>query len=91
LLPLIGNDRAFLERFKKGWRDVIFDAKTKAILEFTEKLTREPASVSKSDNDGLKAQSLTDEQILDVVLIIGEMNLSNRISMGLGVEPPVDR
>ena len=63
------------------------DDQTQAILEFAEKLTREPASMRESDIETLKAKGLTEQQILDVVLIVSEMNFSNRISSGLGVEP----
>lgn len=61
---------------------------TRAILDFAEKITRDAASTRESDIQGLKAQGLTERQILDVVLIASHFNLVNRIATALGVEPP---
>ena len=87
MLPLIGNDRKLLEQLKQNWRDIDLDSQTRALLEFAERLTREPSSILESDIEVLRANGLSDEQILDAVLIMSEMNFSNRISSGLGVEP----
>lgn len=74
MLPLIGNNSDLLEQLKRNWREANVDDQARAILELAEKLTRDPASVKRSDIEGLRAKGLSDLQILDVVLITSEMN-----------------
>ena len=77
-----------MEQLKGNWREAAVDDETRAILEFAEKITRDATSTRESDIQRLKAQGLTERQILDVVLIASHFNLVNRIASALGVEPP---
>ena len=62
------------------------DPQTKGMLDYASKLTRNPASMEKSDVEELRALGLTDEQILSVVLITCTFNFMTRLADGLGVE-----
>ena len=63
-----------------------FDDETLAIVEFVEKLTREPFEMTKGDVQKLRQVELEDKQILSVVLITSMYAFMNRLADGLGVE-----
>ena len=56
------------------------------IVRYAEKLTMAPGAMTESDLGELRAEGLTDKDILDLTLIVGYFNFVNRIAMGLGVE-----
>ena len=63
-----------------------FDDKTLAIVEFVEKLTREPSEMTEGDVQKLRQVELEDKQILSVVLITSMFAFMNRLADGLGVD-----
>ncbi|MBT3941171.1 MAG: hypothetical protein HOC77_03420 [Chloroflexi bacterium] len=67
------------------------DADTIAMCDYAVKLTRHPELVTEDDVIGLRDRGLSDEQIISVVLITCQFNFSNRVTMGLGLEPPPGR
>ncbi|MDA1258489.1 MAG: hypothetical protein O3C10_11720 [Chloroflexi bacterium] len=73
------------------YRKSDLDAVTKAMCDYAVKLTSNPEAASESDVEGLRAHGLSDKQILSVVLITCQFNFSNRLTMGLGIEPPPGR
>src|SRR5210317_2061501 len=56
------------------------------IVRHAEKLTTAPGAMTESDLGDLRAEGLSDKDILDLTLIVGYFNFVNRIAMGLGVE-----
>ena len=56
------------------------------IVRHAEKLTNAPGAMTESDLGELRAEGLSDKDILDLTLIVGYFNFVNRIAMGLGVE-----
>ena len=57
-----------------------------ALLEFAEKLTREPSSCRERDIHLLRQAGWNDRAILDATLVISYFAFVNRIADGLGVE-----
>ena len=55
------------------------------IVRYAEKLTSAPGAMTESDLGELRAEGLTDSDILDLTLIVGYFNFVNRIALGLGV------
>jgi uncharacterized peroxidase-related enzyme len=55
------------------------------IVIHAEKLTSAPAAMTESDLDPLRAEGLTDSDILDITLVVAYFNFVNRIALGLGV------
>jgi uncharacterized peroxidase-related enzyme len=55
------------------------------IVIHAEKLTSAPAAMTESDLDPLRAERLTDRDILDISLLVAYFNFVNRIALGLGV------
>ena len=60
----------------------VFSAEEQAILRFTELLTSYPGSIDPSDLDALGAH-FTEEQIVELVLVIATANWTNRVNDGL--------
>ena len=55
------------------------------IVIHAEKLTSAPSAMTESDLDPLRAEGLTDRDILDITLVVAYFNFVNRIALGLGV------
>jgi len=55
------------------------------IVRHAEKLTTAPGAMTESDLGELRAEGLSDKDILDITLIVGYFNFVNRIALGLGV------
>jgi uncharacterized peroxidase-related enzyme len=70
----------------RDWRRAELSEADRALLEYTEKVTREPWTVKQGDIDGLKSHGFTETAILDACQIIGYFNYVNRLADGLGVE-----
>jgi uncharacterized peroxidase-related enzyme len=56
------------------------------IVRHAEKLTSAPAAMTESDLGELRAVGLSDEDILNLTLIVAYFNFVNRIALGLGVD-----
>lgn len=72
------------EKFAADWRTAGLDRPTTALLEFAHQLTVEPASISRSDIEGLRSHGFNDEGITTAVEVIAFFNFINRIAEGLG-------
>ena len=62
-----------------------FSPKEQAALKFAEKLTRESRNITDTDVAALKPH-FTEEQIVDLDVLVGLVNLTNRVSDPLGAE-----
>ena len=58
----------------------------KAMIDFSLKLTREPATVKREHLEFLQQQGFSEEQVVDIVLITCTFNFMDRLADGLGVE-----
>ncbi len=63
----------------------ILEPRLSNIVIHAEKLTSAPAAMTESDLDPLRAEGLTDSDILDITLVVAYFNFVNRIALGLGV------
>ncbi len=73
------------------YRNGNWDAKTRAMLDYSSQLTRDPQSMTKADFEGLKEKGLTEDEILATVLITCVFAFMTRLADGLGVEPAEGR
>lgn len=62
-----------------------FSEKEEAALDFAEKLTRDPHAIGDEDIAALKPH-FSEEQIVDLDMLIGLANLTNRVTDPLGAE-----
>jgi uncharacterized peroxidase-related enzyme len=75
-----------VESFQQDYKKAVSDEKTRAILEFSEKMTLTPSKMSEEDIKGLREAGLADKDILETVHIAAFFNYINRIVDSLGVD-----
>lgn len=80
-------DHETADAVRSNWRKAGLDGGTVALLEFAERLTREPSGTGPADVDRLRAAGWDDRAIHDVTQVIAYFNYINRIADGLGVDP----
>jgi uncharacterized peroxidase-related enzyme len=73
-----------MERIQRDGVDAALDPRRKAILDFSAKLSRDPASVDPADVAPLRAQGLTDLEILDLTHAVAMFAWANRLMQTLG-------
>lgn len=74
-----------VDLFADDWRAAGLDPPTNALMEYAEKLTREPAAVGRTDIDDLRSHGFGDEAISSATQVVAYFNYINRIAEGLGV------
>lgn len=81
------KDETKLSQLQQDFESADLTEKEKALCRFAKTLTAEPNRAEDSGLvDPLKAEGLTDREILDATLVIAYFNFVNRIVMALGVE-----
>lgn len=62
----------------------------KAMLDFSEKLTKDSAQISEKDRQILRNHDLSEEDIWDVCEVAAFFNMSNRLASATGMKPNPD-
>ncbi len=75
-----------MEQIKADWRKLDLSPAERAMLEFCEKLTLTPSSMTRQDTDRLREEGWTDRDILDITQICAYFNYRDRMADALGVE-----
>lgn len=75
-----------LKVFVKDYKSIKLTPEINVLLDYAFNLTALPYTISQNEIDNLKAFKWSDEDILQVNLIISYFNFVNRIALGLGVE-----
>lgn len=75
-----------IEILLKDYRDAELDAADRAMLDYTDKLTREPWAMVEGDVEALRQAGFCDNGILDICQVAGYYAFVNRLADGLGVE-----
>jgi uncharacterized peroxidase-related enzyme len=70
----------------RDWRQALLRPVDAALCAYAEKLTREPANMTREDIDALRAQGLDDRAIHDATQVISYFNYINRVADALGIE-----
>ena len=84
-LHLLTKDEHLVSGLKKNYLQVDLDEKTKVILDYAVKLTKNPSSVTDEDVEMLRVSGCSDLEILDICQITSYFNFVNRMAQGLGV------
>lgn len=79
------GDRDLAEALKKDYREAPLDEATRALLDYTVKLTLHAHTCSEQDLEQLRAEGFSEEEIVEAVALIGMMNYLNRIADALGI------
>ena len=80
-------DYELADRVRADWRSAGLDGPTSALMEYGEKLTRAPGSVTATDVARLRDAGWDDCAIHDAAQVVSYFNYVNRIADGLGVDP----
>ena len=81
-----GGDDLAVEQIKADWRKLDLSPAERAMLEFCEKLTLTPSSMTRQDTDRLREEGWTDRDILDITQVCAYFNYRDRMADALGVE-----
>ena len=73
-----------MERIQADGVDASLEPRLKAILDYAAKLTRDPAAITGADAAPLRAQGLTDLEILDLTHAVAMFAWANRLMQTLG-------
>ena len=73
-----------MERIQADGVEAALDPRRKAILDYSAKLTRDPAAIGPADAAPLRAQGLTDHEILDLTHAVAMFAWANRLMQTLG-------
>jgi uncharacterized peroxidase-related enzyme len=85
-LHLLTKDTELVQRLKDDYKKASLDAKTRLILDYAVKLTKDPSQIRADDIESLRSQGCTDLEILDICQIVSYFNFVNRMAEGLGVK-----
>jgi uncharacterized peroxidase-related enzyme len=86
-LRKLAKDPAISDRLADGYRRAGLEPRQLAMLDYAVKLTRDPAAMTESDVEELRAAGWSDEDVMDIAEVTGLFNMSNRMASGLGWLP----
>ena len=75
-----------VEKLKETEIPDFLSEREKTIVEYSLKITKTPSKMTKDDVETLRKVRLTDEAILNVVMVNGYFAFVNRMADGLGIE-----
>jgi len=80
------KDEARVEAAIRDYADAALSPRECVMADYAAALTRDPGSVNKEHVSAMRAQGLSDAEILNVNMITAYFNFVNRIAEGLGVD-----
>jgi uncharacterized peroxidase-related enzyme len=80
------QDEERLKRFFRDYKSFELPDKERKMLDYAIKLTTDPHSIIEEDIRALHRVGFSDEDILNINMIISYFNFTNRIALGLGVK-----
>ena len=79
--PLLG------EQMVMNYRVARISKRQRAMLDFSVKLTAQPANVEEGDREKLRRAGFSDRDIWDIAAIVGFFNMSNRVASATDMRP----
>lgn len=87
VLRKLSGDPMLAETMVANYRAADLDARTRAMLDFSWKLTKTPWEVSEPDRAALRKHGFGDRDIWDISAVASFFNMSNRMATASGNEP----
>jgi uncharacterized peroxidase-related enzyme len=84
-LRTVSLDKELEEALRTDWRTAKLDERDRAMLEYVEKLTKNPASLWRDDVEAVRQVGFDDVAIVQITLIASWFNYINRVADALGV------
>ena len=82
-----GKDPELGELIAQNYRAARLDARQKAMLDFSVKLTEQPDKIEEADREALRRAGFSDRDIWDIAAVAGFYNMSNRIAAATDMRP----
>jgi len=79
------NNPALVAALQQDYRIADISARQRAMLDYADKLTRDPGALRAADMQALRAAGLDDRSILDLNQTVSYFAYVNRVADGLGV------
>ena len=83
----LSGDPQLGEMMVMDYRIAELDARRRAMLDFTWKLTLAPHDIGDDDRQGLRDAGFTDQDIFDICDTAAFFNYTNRVAHGIGMMP----
>jgi alkylhydroperoxidase family enzyme len=83
---LTGDEHLSLE-FATTWRTYDFDEKTRALLDYAEKLTKAPSMIDDADVEALRRAGWDEQGIYEATALASFFNFSGRLEAASGLPP----
>ncbi|MFX0117392.1 MAG: peroxidase-related enzyme, partial [Candidatus Hodarchaeota archaeon] len=80
------KNRNRIKQFTDDVNSIYLQERERTMIDYAVKLTKNPSSVVKEDIQKLRKAGFSDEDILNINLVISYFNFENRVSEGLGIE-----
>jgi uncharacterized peroxidase-related enzyme len=87
VLRKLAGDPMLAETIVANYRAAELDARTRAMLDFSWKLTETPWEIGEEDRATLRNAGFSDRDIWDISAVAGFFNMSNRMATASGNEP----
>jgi alkylhydroperoxidase family enzyme len=81
------GDEHLSPKFATTWRTYDLDEKTRALLEYAEKLTKSPAMIGDGDIESLRSSGWSEEGIYEATALTSFFNLTGRMEAASGLPP----
>ncbi|MFC6686885.1 peroxidase-related enzyme [Jhaorihella thermophila] len=83
----LSGDPMLGEMMVMNWRVADLDPRQRAMLEFTEKLTKASATIEEADRQALRDVGFSDRDIWDIASVAGFFNMTNRVASATAMWP----
>ena len=83
----LSSDPELAETVVANYRAAKLDARTRAMLDFSWKLTAEPWMVGEEDRTALRKHGFSERDIWDIAAVAGLFNMSNRLASATDMAP----
>lgn len=87
VLRIRDKDPEIAEQVAVDWRKAPLDERRRALLHYATRLARTPEHVGPDDADALRAAGFSDDDVWDIVAIVGFFALSNRLAHAFDIRP----
>jgi uncharacterized peroxidase-related enzyme len=86
----LSDDPILGEKLVMNFRTADLDPRSRAMLEFAEKVTIESHKIDETDRQNLRDVGFNDADIWDITNIIAFFNMSNRVASAINMKPNDD-
>jgi uncharacterized peroxidase-related enzyme len=81
------GDEHLSSEFATTWRTYQLDDKTRALLEYAEKLTKTPSQIEDTDIEALRSAGWNEDAVYEATALTSFFNFSGRMEAASGLPP----